>query len=79
MHAERIQLAGAGLPAGGGAGFEIFDKSDFGVTDFVHRVNYRRALQGELARSIAALEPVGRARVQIELPERSPFVGDRER
>lgn len=79
VHAARIQLAGHGLPAGGGAGFELFDKSDFGVTDFVHRVNYRRALQGELARSIAQLEPVARARVQIALPERSPFVGDRER
>ena len=79
VHAARIQLAGQGLPAGGGAGFELFDKPDFGVTDFVHRVNYRRALQGELARSIAQLEPVSRARVQIALPERSPFVGDRER
>lgn len=77
--AARIQLAGQGLPAGGGIGFELFDKADFGVTDFVHRVNYRRALQGELARSIAQLEPVSRARVQIALPERSPFVGDRER
>ncbi|MEB2344402.1 MAG: flagellar basal-body MS-ring/collar protein FliF [Deltaproteobacteria bacterium] len=79
VYAARIQLAGQGLPAGGGAGFELFDKPDFGVTDFVHRVNYRRALQGELARSIAQLEPVMRARVQIALPERSPFVGDRER
>lgn len=79
LYAARIQLAAEGLPAGGGAGFELFDKPDFGVTDFVHRVNYRRALQGELARSVAALDPVARARVQIALPERSPFVGDRER
>lgn len=77
--AARIQLAGQGLPGAGGIGFELFDKTDFGVTDFVHRVNYRRALQGELARSIAQLEPVARARVQIALPERSPFIGDRER
>ncbi|RIK91679.1 MAG: flagellar M-ring protein FliF, partial [Proteobacteria bacterium] len=79
VYAMRIQLAGQGLPRGGGAGFELFDKSDFGVTDFVHRVNYRRALQGELARSIAELEPVSRARVQIAMPERSVFVGDAER
>lgn len=79
VHAARIRLAGQGLPSGGGAGFELFDKPDFGVTDFVHRVNYRRALSGELARSIAELEPVARARVQIALPDRSPFVGDRER
>lgn len=79
VHEVRIRLAGKGLPRGGGAGFEIFDHADFGVTDFVHRVNYRRALQGELARSVAELEPVSRARVQIALPERSPFVGNRER
>jgi flagellar M-ring protein FliF len=79
VYALRIHLAGQGLPRGGGAGFELFDKSDFGVTDFVHRVNYRRALQGELARSIAELEPVSRARVQIAMPERSVFVGDEAR
>lgn len=79
VYAARIRLAGQGLPRGGGAGFELFDRSDFGVTDFVHRVNYRRALQGELARSIAELEPVARARVQIAIPERSAFAGAAER
>jgi flagellar M-ring protein FliF len=79
VYAARIRLAGQGLPRGGGAGFELFDRSDFGVTDFVHRVNYRRALQGELARSIAELEPVSRARVQIAIPERSAFAGAKER
>jgi len=79
VHEMRIRLAGNGLPRGGGAGFELFDQADFGVTDFVHRVNYRRALQGELARSIAELDPVARARVQIALPERTPFVGNGER
>ncbi|MDJ0869728.1 MAG: flagellar basal-body MS-ring/collar protein FliF [Myxococcota bacterium] len=76
IHLARIRLAGQGLPAGGGSGFELFDKPDFGVTEFVHRVNFRRAIQGELARSVAQLEPVARARVQIAVPERSPFVGD---
>ncbi len=79
VYAARIHLAGQGLPRGGGAGFELFDRSDFGVTDFVHRVNYRRALQGELARSIAELEPVAHARVQIAIPERSAFVGAKDR
>ncbi len=79
VHEARIRLAGRGLPSGGGAGFELFDKPDFGVTDFVHRVNFRRALQGELARSIAQLDPVHRARVQIAIPERSPFIGDDSR
>ncbi len=79
VHEMRIRLAGSGLPRGGGTGFELFDQADFGVTDFVHRVNYRRALQGELARSVAELDPVARARVQIALPERTPFVGNGER
>ena len=66
----RIRLAGRGLPNGGSAGFELFDKPSFGVTDFVHRVNYLRAVQGELARSIEQLDPVERARVQVVIPER---------
>ncbi len=72
----RIRLASRGLPSGGGVGFEIFDKPAFGVTDFVHRINYHRAIQGELARSIAQLEPVERARVQIAAPERKGFLSE---
>lgn len=79
VYDARIRLAGAGLPPGGGAGFELFEDPAFGVTDFVHQVNYRRALQGELSRSIEQLEPVERARVLIALAERSPFVGRQER
>ncbi len=73
VHEARIRLAGKGLPAGGGAGFEIFDRPAFGVTDFVNRINYRRALQGELARSIEQIDAVERARVQIAIPERAGF------
>ncbi len=69
VHEARIRLAGRGLPSGAGAGFELFDKPSFGVTDFVHRVNYARAVQGELARSIEQLDPVSRARVQVVIPE----------
>jgi len=78
VYEARIRLAGRGLPSGGGVGFELFDRPGFGVSDFVHRVNFRRALQGELARSIETLEAVDRARVQIALPESTVFVG-RER
>jgi len=74
----RIQLAGRGLPDGAGAGFELFDKPAFGVTDFVHHVNYARALQGELSRTIEHLDPVERARVQVAIPERTALLGQKE-
>ncbi len=70
VYEARIRLAGQGLPSGGGPGFEIFDKGSFGLPDFVNRVNYQRALQGELSRSIEQLAPVERARVQLAIPER---------
>ncbi len=70
VYEARIRAAGRGLPSGGATGFELFDQPAFGVTDFVHRVNYSRAMQGELARSIEQLEPVARARVQVVIPER---------
>ncbi len=75
VHEARIRVAGRGLPAGSGVGFEIFDKNGFGVTSFVQRVNFQRAIQGELARSIEQLAPVERARVQLAIPEPSPFLG----
>ncbi len=64
----RLSLAGQNLPTGGGIGFEIFDKTSLGTTDFVERINYQRALQGELARTIASLSNVEYARVHIVLP-----------
>ncbi|MDJ0847893.1 MAG: flagellar basal-body MS-ring/collar protein FliF [Myxococcota bacterium] len=77
VHEARIRLAGRGLPGGGSPGFEIFDKTGFGVSDFVNRVNFQRALQGEMARSIEQLESVERARVQVAIPERRGFVSSR--
>lgn len=74
VHEARIRLAGNGLPSGDATGFEIFDGSGFGVSDFVNRVNYQRALQGELARSIEQLASVERARVQLAIPERRGFL-----
>jgi flagellar M-ring protein FliF len=67
----RLQLASAGLPTGAGAipGFELFDKTNFGVTDFAQRLNYQRGLEGELTKTIARLSPVESARVHLVLPQ----------
>lgn len=74
VHEARIRVAAKGLPAGSGVGFEIFDKGNFGVTDFVQKINYKRAMQGELARSIEQIEAIESARVQIAIPEKSVFL-----
>jgi flagellar M-ring protein FliF len=70
----RLELAGAGLPRGGGVGFESFDKMRLGATDFEQRVLYRRALEGELTRTIGTLGAVESARVHLVLPEKSVFI-----
>lgn len=70
----RLELASAGLPQGGAVGFEIFDKKSFGVTDFVQQLNYQRALQGELARTINNLDEVQASRVHIVMPKKSLFI-----
>ncbi len=69
VYAMRMQLAGRGIPSGDGVGFEIFDKANFGISDFVQRANYTRAIQGELARTISQIDEVQSARVMIVLPE----------
>jgi flagellar M-ring protein FliF len=69
VHLVRMQLAGKGIPRGDGVGFEIFDKPNFGISDFVQRANYVRAVQGELSRTIVQLDEVESARVMIVLPE----------
>ncbi|RMG59364.1 MAG: flagellar M-ring protein FliF, partial [Deltaproteobacteria bacterium] len=69
----RLQLAAEGVPQGGGVGFEIFDKPQIGVSEFVQKLNYRRALQGELARTIRQLQEVEQCRVHIAIPERTIF------
>lgn len=73
VHELRIQMASAGLPRGGGVGFELFDKQGFGASTFTEQLNYRRALSGELSRSIASLDAVERARVHLAIPERSLY------
>ena len=72
----RMDLAAKGLPSGEGVGFEIFDKGQFGLSDFVQRTNYLRALQGELARTISQLQGVQSARVMIVQPENRLLLTD---
>jgi flagellar M-ring protein FliF len=72
----RLQLAGAGLPSGGGVGLvgmEVFDKTNFGITDFAQKLNFQRALEGELTKTISRLSPVESARVHLVLPAERLF------
>lgn len=70
----RLELASAGLPRGGGVGFELFDRSQLGATEFEQQVSLRRALEGELSRSIMTIQGVQAARVHLVMPERRLFV-----
>lgn len=72
----RMELAAKGIPSGDGVGFEIFDKGQFGLSDFVQRTNYVRALQGELSRTITQLDGVRAARVMIVQPENRLLLTD---
>jgi flagellar M-ring protein FliF len=76
VHKLRMDLAGKGIPSGDGVGFEIFDKGQFGLSDFVQRTNYLRAVQGELARTIMQLHGVRGARVMIVQPENRLLLTD---
>jgi flagellar M-ring protein FliF len=73
IYQTRLDLAANGLPSGGDVGFEVFDKQSFALTDYVQKVNYTRALQGELARTITSLAPVESTRVHLALPEKRLF------
>jgi flagellar M-ring protein FliF len=79
VHVARMQLASRGIPRGDGVGFEIFDKPNFGISDFVQRANYLRALQGELARTISQLDEVEAARVMIVIPENRLLVDNNKK
>jgi len=74
----RLQMAAAGLPKTGRIGFELFDQTNFGLTEFAEQVNYHRALEGELERSLISLSEVEHARVHITLPKDSLFVESRQ-
>ncbi len=74
LSSVRLQLAAEGLPKSGRLGFELFDQNSFGATEFTEQVNFRRALEGELERTIAEMDEVRKARVHISLPQRSVFL-----
>jgi flagellar M-ring protein FliF len=78
LYEQRLLLASEGLPKGGGVGFEIFDRQDLGATNFVQHLNYQRALQGELARTIAGMPEILEARVHIVTPKESLFIEDQK-
>lgn len=74
VYEERIKVASLGLPADSRVGFELFDKQEFGATDFDQNVKFLRALEGELARTIESLTPIVKANVHIAIPKESVFV-----
>lgn len=78
VHETRLSLATEGLPKGSGAGFEIFDQQKLGSTEFVQKINYQRALQGELARTINQIDAVAESRVHLVLPRESLFKEDEQ-
>jgi flagellar M-ring protein FliF len=75
----RLKLAAQGLPKGGTVGFELMDNQKFGTSQFAEQVNYQRALEGELARSINSISAVDSARVHLALPKPSLFVRDQKK
>ncbi|MYM30615.1 flagellar M-ring protein FliF [Duganella sacchari] len=79
VHDIRLKLAAQGLPKGGNVGFELMENQKLGVSQFAEQVNYQRALEGELARSIMSLAPVENARVHLALPKPSVFVRDQQK
>ena len=74
----RLALAGAGLPRTGRIGFELFDRNNLGASDFAEQVNYRRALEGELERTVATLSEVDQARIHITFAKESVFLDTRQ-
>ncbi|SFN63560.1 flagellar M-ring protein FliF [Izhakiella capsodis] len=74
----RMRLAQQGLPKGGGVGFELLDKEKFGISQFSEQVNYQRALEGELARTIETFGPVKSARVHLAMPKPTLFVREQK-
>ena len=73
VYKTRLKLMGKELPLHGAVGFEVFNNADFGMTEFVQKVNYLRAIQGELTRTILSIEEIQAARVHLALPEQGLF------
>lgn len=78
VHEARLKLASQGLPKGGNVGFELMENQRFGITQFAEQVNYQRALEGELARSVESIGSVAAARVHLAIPKPSVFVKEHQ-
>ncbi|WP_390253432.1 flagellar basal-body MS-ring/collar protein FliF [Brenneria goodwinii] len=78
IHETRLRLAQQGLPKGGAVGFELLDQEKFGISQFSEQINYQRALEGELSRTIETLGPVVNARVHLAIPKPSLFVREQK-
>ncbi len=79
VHEIRLQMAAKGLPKGGTVGFELMENQKFGTSQFLEQVNYQRALEGELARSVETLASVASARVHLAIPKQSVFVKEQQK
>jgi len=79
LYSARLLLAADGLPGDSSTGFELFEQPKFGLTDFAQKVNYQRALQGELERTISSMQGIRSVRVMLVLPKDGLFVSDEER
>lgn len=79
VHDVRLRLAAQGLPKGGNVGFELMENQKLGISQFAEQVNFQRAIEGELARSIQSLATVQNARVHLALPKPSVFVRDQQK
>lgn len=78
VHETRLRLAQQGLPKGGAVGFELLDQEKFGISQFSEQINYQRALEGELSRTIETLGPVVNVRVHLAIPKPSLFVREQK-
>ncbi|HUW26445.1 MAG TPA: flagellar basal-body MS-ring/collar protein FliF [Gallionella sp.] len=79
VHEARLKLASQGLPKGGSVGFELMENQKFGITQFAEQVNYQRAMEGELARSVQTIGAVAAARVHLAIPKPSVFVKEQQK
>lgn len=79
VHQTRLRLAGKGVMTGGGVGFEVFEKTPFGASEFTQQINFLRAQQGELSRTINSIAAVQSSRVHLALPSRSNFLAPEEK
>ncbi len=79
VYETRLALASEGLPKGGGVGFEVFDRQNLITTDFIQKMNYQRALQGELSRTIKQIRAIEQVRVHIVTPKESLFLNEQKK